>query len=78
MVAVGEAIAGMQQFCAGADPATLAGSHGAKRRDQLQKDGESSKAARASMTRGAGLLFWAAGRRRIGPVVANGMLFRKP
>jgi hypothetical protein len=83
MVAAGQAIAGMQQFLAGADPATLAGSHEfAKRRDQLQKKmaGVISKSrTRFDEPWGLVSLFWAAGSTGASArVVANGLLLERP
>jgi len=83
MVAAGQAIAGMQQFLAGADPATLAGSHEfAKRRDQLQKKmaGVISKSrTRFDEPWGLVSLFWAAGSTGASArVVADGLLLERP
>ena len=83
MVAAGQAIADMQQFLAGADPATLAGSHEfAKRRDQLQKKmaGVISKSrTRFDEPWGLVSLFWAAGSTGASArVMAAGLLLERP
>jgi hypothetical protein len=83
MVSAGQAIAGMQQFLAGADPATLADSHEfAQRRDQLQKKmaGIISKSrTRFDEPWGLVSLFWAAWSTGASErVVANGILFERP
>jgi hypothetical protein len=83
MVEAGTAIVAMQQFLAGADPATLADSHEfSKRRDQLQKKMAGmigNSPARFDEPWGLVSLFWAAGSRGAsGRVVANGLLLQKP
>lgn len=83
MQTAGEAMLDMQKFIAGANPATLAGSHEfASRRDQLQKKMAGAIAnSRMRFDEPWGLisLFWAAGS--VGAsarLVAKGLLLQKP